>query len=57
MTNIQSLKIFLPMCDNSSSNAVKTSMNVNIFKTARISDLIGLVCCKYVNEDLSPSLK
>ena len=50
---MQSLRIFLPMseCKN------KDSIKINIFKTARISDLIGLICYKYTVEKKSPPLK
>ncbi len=44
------------MCDTQDL-VLKTRMKINVFKNARISDLIGLVCCKYVNEKRKPPLK
>ena len=52
----QRLQIFLTMCDTNESGR-KESMHINIYKNAQISDLIGLICCKYINEKRSPHLK
>ncbi len=49
-TQMQRIRIFLPMSGN-------TSMNVNIFKSAKVSDLIGLICCKYTLKNTQPPLK
>lgn len=51
----QNLRIFLPMCDKNDQE--KSSMTISVYKTAKISDLIGLICCKYTNEKLLPNLK
>ncbi len=62
---VQTFKIFLPMCQlqqqrQSTHNYIneksKDSMTLSIYKTAKISDLIGLICCKYVMEKKKPFL-
>ena len=53
---MQTLRIFLPMCDINDQDE-KQSIRVSVYKSARISDLIGLICCKYINEKRLPKLK
>ena len=52
---MKKLRIFLPMTDT--SNNKKNSTHISIFKTAKISDLIGLICCKYMLEKQEPPLR
>lgn len=35
----------------------KNSIKVSVYKTAKISDLIGLICCKYTLDRQVPALK
>lgn len=35
----------------------KNSIQISVFKTAKISDLIGLICCKYTLGNQVPALK
>ncbi len=44
------------MCDKPNLS-VKTRIKINVYKNARISDLVGLICCKYVSEKRKPPLK
>lgn len=49
------------MCDTEpATNTAKTKKNfmqIKVYKFARISDLIGLVCYKYKSEKREPALK
>ncbi len=47
---MQRIRIFLPMSGND-------SISVGVFKSARVSELIGLICCKYTLAGKQPPLK
>jgi hypothetical protein len=44
------------MCDKDNQNE-KTYILINVLKSARVNDLIGLICFKYTNEKKLPLLK
>ena len=45
------------MSDSSSSNAHKTFIRISVYKSARVSDLIGLICYKYTCKKKMPPLR
>jgi len=44
------------MCDNENLNE-KTHILINVLNSARVNDLIGLICYKYTNDKKLPLLK
>jgi hypothetical protein len=51
-------KIYLPMCSVDTKNNIKFQfIKISINKNANISDLIGLICYKYILNKMTPPLK